>query len=103
MRKKNGSASCQDAACHVDYLDGRFIKEGEVPNPLVRKSKLRPGLLFVVRASANDWTHVGIVSNVKDQTFDTMEGNTNGDGGSNGTTARAGNRNYTSKDFLRLM
>src|SRR5262249_53242920 len=92
-----------DALVADAKADGRFIKEAGVPNPLVRKSKLRPGLLFVVRASANDWTHVGIVSNVKDQTFDTVEGNTSGDGGSNGTTARAGNRSYTSKDFLQLM
>jgi len=82
---------------------GRFIKESDVSTPLLRRSKLRPGFLFVVRKTASDWVHVGLVQAVKDQTFDTLEGNTSGDGGSNGTTARAGNRSYLKRDFLRLL
>lgn len=81
----------------------RFIEESDVPDPLARKSKLRPGLLFVVRQSANDWTHVGIVLEVKDQTFNTLEGNTSVDGSRNGTTAKEGNRSYPNKGFLRLL
>ena len=82
---------------------GRFIKEGDVRDSIAKKSKLRPGFLFVVRRTASDWTHVGIVFDVKDQTFETFEGNTSVEGSRNGTTARLGNRSYPSKDFLSLL
>jgi lysozyme family protein len=82
---------------------GRFISESEVPDTLRRKSKLRPGQIFVVRASASDWTHTGILLSLKDASFDTLEGNTGGDGGTDGANARQGNRSYSSKDFLRLV
>ena len=35
----------------------------------------------MVRKSATDWTHVGIVRKVNGETFDPLEGNTGGDGG----------------------
>ena len=82
---------------------GRYIPAADVPDAMSRRSKLKPGYLFVVRASAADWVHVGIVTNIKDATFDTSEGNTSGDGGTDGTLAGHGNRSYTSKDFLRLI
>jgi hypothetical protein len=82
---------------------GRLIKEGELSNLSVRISKLRPGFIFVVRASANNWTHTGILLSIKEQTFDTLEGNPGGDGGSDGANARQGNRNFSSKDFIRLI
>jgi hypothetical protein len=83
--------------------NGRFIAEGEVATPVARQSKLRPGHLFVVRKSANDWDHVGIVFAVQDKTYDTLEGNTGGDAGRDGANARQGNRSYPSKNFLRLL
>ena len=81
----------------------RFIGAGDVPDAVARNSKLRPGNLFVVRASKTDWTHVGIVLSPKATTFDTLEGNTGGDGGTDGANARQGNRSYADKDFLRLI
>ena len=92
-----------DALVADGKSDNRFVKEDDVANPISRKSKLRPGFLFVVRQSSSDWTHVGIVLEVKDQTFDTLEGNTSVDGSRNGTTAKKGNRSYPRKDFLRLL
>lgn len=83
--------------------DGRFIGETDLPDSITRRSRLRPGYLFVVRASATDWTHVGIVMALKDRTFDTLEGNTGGDGGTDGANARQGNRSFPKKDFLRLV
>ncbi|NEJ94331.1 hypothetical protein [Rhizobium ruizarguesonis] len=82
---------------------GRFIRENEVSTPLLRQSKLSPGYLFVVRGTATNWTHVGIVSSVMPQTFDTLEGNTGGDGGTDGPNARKGNRSYPDRDFIRLL
>ncbi|MGO6676436.1 hypothetical protein [Rhizobium leguminosarum] len=82
---------------------GRFIRENEVSTPLLRQSKLSPGYLFVVRETATDWTHVGVVSSLMSQTFDTLEGNTGGDGGTDGANAREGNRSYPDRDFIRLL
>lgn len=81
----------------------RFISESELPDFIRRKSKLRPGCIFVVRSSPVDWSHTGIVLSIKDQTFDSLEGNTGGDGGSDGANARQGNRSYSNKDFLNLL
>src|SRR5262249_2175348 len=50
---------------------GRFIAEPEVSNLIKRRSKLRPGQIFVVRASASDWTHTGILLSLNDNSFDT--------------------------------
>lgn len=82
---------------------GRFIKEGEVGDPMARKSRILPGTLFVVRRTKTDWTHVGIVLALKSTTFDTLEGNTGGDGGTDGANARQGNRGFAGKDFIRLV
>lgn len=81
---------------------GRFIAEADVQDGIKRRSKLRPGQIFVVRASSTDWTHTGILLSINDKTFDTFEGNTGGDGGTDGANARQGNRSYASKDFIRL-
>ncbi|NKM69393.1 hypothetical protein [Rhizobium laguerreae] len=83
--------------------ENRFIGETELSTPLLRKSKARPGRLFVVRESPTDWTHVGIVLSPMADTFDTLEGNTGGDGGTDGPNARRGNRSYLNKDFLRIL
>ncbi len=83
--------------------DGRFIPEAEVSDVMKRRSKLRPGRIFVVRVSPTDWNHTGIVLALNDQTFDTLEGNTGGDGGTDGPNATQGNRSYSKKDFLRLV
>ncbi len=82
---------------------GRFISETEVSDVMKRRSKLRPGRIFVVRASPTDWNHAGFVLALNDQTFETLEGNTGGDGGTDGPNARQGNRSYPKKDFLRLV
>lgn len=82
---------------------GRFMGEASLPNSISRRSKLRPGYIFVVRKTADDWIHTGLVLSLKDQTFDTLEGNTGGDGGTDGANARQSNRPYVSKDFLRLI
>jgi hypothetical protein len=83
--------------------DGRFIAEGTLPDAISRRSKLRPGYIFVVRNSPNDWVHTGLVLGLNDQTFDTLEGNTGGDNGTDGANARQSNRPYRGKDLLRLL
>jgi lysozyme family protein len=92
-----------DALVKDAKASGRFVRESEVGDPIARKSKIPPGSLFVVRRTSTDWTHVGIVLALKTTTFDTLEGNTGGDGGTDGANARIGNRSYPKKDFLRLI
>jgi lysozyme family protein len=94
-----------DALVRDAMNSSRFIDGDKVANAITRRSRLRPGFLFVVRNpdAAGDWQHVGIVLNVLDQTFDTLEGNTSVNGSRNGTTAKAGNRSYPQKDFLALV
>lgn len=92
-----------DALVADAKTQGRFVAEREIADPIVRKSRILPGSLFVVRRTSTDWTHVGIVSVLKGTTFDTLEGNTGGDGGTDGANARLGNRSYLKKDFLRLI
>lgn len=92
-----------DALVADAKASGRFIGEKDVKDPVLRRSRVTPGMLFVVRASPTDWTHTGIVLQLKDTTFDSLEGNTGGDGGTDGPNARIGNRSYAGKDFIRLV
>ena len=80
----------------------RFISENELSTPLLRQSKLKAGNLFVSRSSTNNWDHVGIMTSLIASTFDTLEGNTGGEGGTDGANAREGNRSFKNKDFLRI-
>jgi len=81
---------------------GRFVSEASVKDANLRPSKVLPGMLFVIRKSANDWNHVGIVTAANRADFDTIEGNTNGSN-NNGGEAKASTRNYTKKDFIKLI
>jgi hypothetical protein len=92
-----------DALVRDAKASGRFVAEDDVGDAIARRSKLHPGSIFVVRASDRRWSHTGFILTLNDQTFDTLEGNTGGDGGTDGPNARQGNRSYTKKDFLRLI
>lgn len=92
-----------DALVADAKTSGRFIAESEVNTTLLRASRLRPGYLFVIRKDAKDWTHVGFVLSIGPTSFDTIEGNTGGEGGVDGDEARQNNRSYPSRDFIRLI
>ena len=92
-----------DALVADAKTSGRFIAESEVNTALLRASRLRPGYLFVIRKDAKDWTHVGFVLSIGPTSFDTIEGNTGGQGGVDGDEARQNNRSYPSRDFIRLI
>ncbi|TDX23829.1 lysozyme family protein [Modicisalibacter xianhensis] len=80
---------------------GRFVAETSLADPVTRRSKIVPGSLFVIRKSTTDWTHVGIVTEVRDDHFLTIEGNTNGDN-IDGGNAIFSTRGFTRRDFLLL-
>lgn len=78
---------------------GQFLGEQQAKSPAGR-GKILPGSLFVVRASATHWSHVGIVAETGADAFTTLEGNTNDDGSANGFEAIERVRGYKGKDFV---
>ena len=69
-------------------------------NPALIKS----GDLFLLQKSLNDWTHTGIVIAVTGDVIETIEGNTNGAGSSNGNAVVNRIRNYRQSklDFFSI-
>lgn len=89
-----GSFSCDMLSIQAQS-SGLYISESR------RSSEtLKPGSVFLVRRTSTDWTHTGIVTNAKDISFDTVEGNTNDDGVANGYEVCKRSRGYTGRDFI---
>ncbi len=76
---------------------GLFLSERTI---LADKSKLLPGYIYLSREFPGYWTHVGIVIDVKDEVFMSIEGNTNDEGSAEGYEVCRRIRNYDSKDFI---
>jgi hypothetical protein len=55
---------------------------------------IKKGDVFLIRKSKFDWIHTGIVVEVGTETFETIEGNTNSDGSSNGNGVYKRVRNF---------
>ena len=91
-----------DALVTDAKVASRFVGERDYSSVTELRSKVRPGSLFFVRTTATDWAHTGIILNMNELSFDTLEGNTGGDNGHDGADARQSNRNYSNKDFMRL-
>lgn len=61
-------------------------------------SLVKPGDIFLLQKTPNDWIHTGIITAVFNDTFETVEGNTNAGGSSNGIAVLKRVRNFrTSK------
>jgi hypothetical protein len=61
-------------------------------------TKVKPGDIFLIQQTTHDWIHTGIITAIGDSTFETVEGNTNDGGSSNGFAAMKRIRNFrTSK------
>lgn len=76
---------------------GRFLSERHLD-----RADVQPGMLFLNRRTATDWTHVGIVISADPSVFLTIEGNTNDDGSREGYEVCRRIRGYRSKDFIRV-
>jgi hypothetical protein len=70
--------------------------------PTGQISRIKPGALFLVRQSQFDWVHTGIVTAVRPDSFDTIEGNTNDSGDREGYEVCARIRGYKSRDFILM-
>jgi hypothetical protein len=57
-------------------------------------SVVKPGDIFLVQKTSNDWFHTGLVIDVHDSVFETIEGNTNEDGSHNGIGVFRRTRNF---------
>lgn len=90
-----GSVSCDTLPTQANRA-GTFLPEAEAA------SKLTPGGILLVRRVTGDWTHTGVVTAVHDDTFDTIEGNTNDAGQREGIEVCARTRGYTGKDFILI-
>lgn len=66
------------------------------------QAELAPGDLFLIRRSRSDWRHVGIITRLAEETFSTIEGNTNDLGSENGNEVLARTRSYKGRDFVRI-
>lgn len=67
-------------------------------------SLIKPGDLFLLQKSTYDWYHTGIVINVHGDVIETIEGNTNSDGSSNGNAVLNKIRNFKQSkiDFFSI-
>ena len=93
------SFSCDTLADRAKVA-GKFVSGAKIRSGAIPKSKLVGGSFFLVARTSTDFTHVGIVSHADASTFDTVEGNTNSGGSSNGTEATERARGYDGKDFI---
>jgi hypothetical protein len=91
-----GSFSCDSLAAQGRtaglFLSGREVTPGSVP----------AGSIFLVRRTATDWAHTGLVTASESSAFDTIEGNTNDDGDREGFEVCSRSRGYKDKDFIQL-
>lgn len=92
-------------SCDTLAANGRkrslFIAERNI-GPGNAAVKLPPGTVFLNRRSSDDWTHTGLVVVASNETFGTIEGNTNDEGSREGYEVCARTRGYANKDFVRL-
>ena len=91
-----GSFSC-DTLSHQGSAAGLFVAEDDVD-----RDAITPGSIFLVRKTATDWTHVGLVTLAGSEAFDTIEGNTNDEGSREGFEVCARSRGYADKDFILI-
>lgn len=73
-----------------------FLPETRVGSP----SDIPPGSLFLLRRIAGDWIHTGLVVSADQETFETIEGNTNDAGDREGYEVCRRLRGYKNKDFI---
>lgn len=69
-----------------------------------KPSLIKPGDIFLLQKSKNDWYHTGIVTAVHQDVIETIEGNTNIDGSNNGNAVLNRIRNFAKSkiDFFSI-
>jgi peptidoglycan hydrolase-like protein with peptidoglycan-binding domain len=75
-----------------------FLPEAKVGSP----TDVPPGSLFLSRRTPHDWVHTGLVVDTRNETFDSIEGNTNDAGDREGYEVCRRVRGYQNKDFILM-
>jgi hypothetical protein len=89
------SFSCDKLAANAKR-EGIFVGESDVDD----SSQITTGSFFLNRKTSTDWVHTGIVISAESDVFQTIEGNTNDDGSSEGYEVCQRIRGYRKKDFI---
>ncbi len=85
-----------DFLAGVAQGNGRFLR----PKTAVELASVKPGYLFLVRKTNNNWAHIGVVEAVRGDAMLTIEGNTNDSGSAEGFEVCRRTRGIKDKDYL---
>ena len=91
------SFSC-DTIAYSAKENNIFLKEPAAG----ARDQIGAGSIFLHRGGFNDWTHTGFVVKAGDDTFQSIEGNTNDDGCCEGYEVCARMRGYKNIDFILI-
>ena len=97
----NPTFSC-DALAADAKARGLFVSERDLAKNNPPKKEMPPGSIFLRRSTGNDWTHTGLVLRFDEDTFQTIEGNTNDAGSREGYEVCRRIQGYAKKDFIRI-
>ena len=96
-----GSFSCDSLVAQAKSAE-LLVTESELDQGRTNTEDLPVASIFLVRRTSTDWTHTGFVIEFDQETFDTIEGNTNDEGSREGYEVCARSRGYGKKDFIIL-
>ena len=95
------SFSCDSLAAQPKGA-GILVTESELDQGITNREDWPVASIFLVRRTSTDWTHAGFVIEFDQETFDTIEGNTNDEGSREGYEVCVRSRGYGKKDFIIL-
>lgn len=96
-----GSFSCDTLAAQGKEA-GIFISESDLKNGSINIEDLPEASVFLVRRTSTDWTHAGLVKKFHEDSFETIEGNTNDEGNNEGYEVCTRYRGYKDIDIIVL-
>ena len=94
--------SCDVLAIQAQQ-NNMFISEEQLQSGEILPSQIPHGSIFLRRRSENDWNHTGIVINFREESIETIEGNSNDSGSREGYEVCKHFGNYNMKDFIRII
>jgi len=78
---------------------GRLVGDRDVVNGV---KAIGPGHVFLIRRTAHDWVHTGLVIGVANNVYETIEGNTNDSGDPDGYEVCRRTRAIRNVDFIEV-
>ena len=95
-----GSFRCNELAQQAKDKN-LFVRSNDIISGNVSWQSLNPCCIFLVRKGSR-WSHTGFACQPNENSFSTIEGNTNDDGNAEGYEACKRIRSLTQKDFIRI-